>query len=127
MQKYVDDDGDEINESEFRDSFSKGAGGSWDFDGEHGGDFSVKISPTPVAKSDEFDAGTVMISLGGLRPGTVAPRSPGSSKRTRSNFGATLAKRSLQPPRRPFPAMPPRAPAGAPAAPAWAPPAPDGP
>ena len=94
MQKYVDDDGDEINESEFRDSFSKGAGGSWDFDGEHGGDFSVKISPTPVAKSDEFDAGTVMISLGGLRPGTVAPRSPGSSKRTRSNFGATLAKRS---------------------------------
>ena len=56
MQKYVDDDGDEINESEFRDSFSKGAGGSWDFDGEHGGDFSVKISPTPVAKSDEFDA-----------------------------------------------------------------------
>ena len=56
MQKYVDDDGDEINESEFRDSFSKGAGGSWDFDGGHGGDFSVKISPTPVAKSDEFDA-----------------------------------------------------------------------
>ena len=39
-------------------------------------------------------AATVMISLGGLRPGTVAPRSPGSSKRTRSNFGATLAKRS---------------------------------
>ena len=47
VQKYVDDD--EITKGEFVKTFTESLGGTWDYDGEHGGDFSVKISRTVAA------------------------------------------------------------------------------
>ena len=46
-QKYVDDD--EITKGEFVNTFTEALGGTWDYDGEHGGDLSVKISRTVAA------------------------------------------------------------------------------
>lgn len=42
VQKYVDDD--DITAKEFKKAFKEAGGGSWDYDNEHGGDFSMKIS-----------------------------------------------------------------------------------
>mmetsp|Transcript_60703 Transcript_60703/g.196640 ORF Transcript_60703/g.196640 Transcript_60703/m.196640 type:complete len:296 (+) Transcript_60703:284-1171(+) len=49
VQKYVDDG--ETTKHEFQTSFKQGSGGSWDHDGEHGGDFSVRISRTEASDS----------------------------------------------------------------------------
>jgi len=49
VRKYVDDD--EVSKPEFKESFKESCGGSWDWDGEHGGDLSVKISRTEAPDS----------------------------------------------------------------------------